>query len=433
MKLYQDYKRLFNLIFLVILLVIPLAFSSAQNVQDLQNKINQKDSDIAKLEEEIRIFQNELDNIGEQKNSLAKSIKELDLRKKKLTADISLTQKKIDKTNLKIQSLSSDINIKQNVITNHIDSIKLGIEQINEFEQGNIFQTLLSENDFTEMWNDIDNIITIREEVREDIVKLKEIKGELEDTRAETVSAKKELTTLKSKLSDQQKIVIQNTNEKNKLLKQTKNSEANYQKLLKDRIAQRDAFEKELRDYEAQLQFIIDPSKLPKSGVLSWPLEKIFITQLFGKTVDAKRLYASGTHNGVDFRASTGTPVTSMADGTVMGIGDTDLTCSGASFGKFVFIRYNNGLSSTFGHLSLIKAYEGQIVKRGEIVGYSGNTGHTTGPHLHVTLYASQAVKMTSKPSVSCGGRIYNLPVAPINAYLDPMYYLPPTNSSMFK
>ncbi|OGJ06403.1 hypothetical protein A2456_02345 [Candidatus Nomurabacteria bacterium RIFOXYC2_FULL_36_19] len=433
MKLYQDYKKLFKIIILVILFAVPFAFSYAQNVQDLQNKINQKDSDIAKLEEEIRVYQNELDNIGEQKNSLAKSIKELDLTKKKLTADITVTQKKIDKTNLKIQSLSSDINIKQNVITNHIDSIKLGIEQINEFEQGNILQTLLSENDFTEIWNDIDNIVTIREKIREDIVELKEIKGELEDTRAETVSAKKELTTLKSKLSDQQKIVIQNTNEKNKLLKQTKNSEANYQKLLANRIAQRDAFEKELQDYESQLQYILDPSKLPKGGVLSWPLVNVFVTQLFGKTVAAKRLYASGTHNGVDFRASVGTPVFSMADGTVLGVGDTDLTCYGASFGKFVFIKYNNGLSSTFGHLSLIKVYEGKQVKRGEMVGYSGNTGHTTGPHLHVSLYVADAAKMASKPSVSCDGRIYRLPVAPINAYLDAMYYLPPTNSSMFK
>ena len=57
---------------------------------------------------------------------------------------------------------------------------------------------------------------------------------------------------------------------------------------------------------------------------------------------------------------------------------------------------------------------------------YSGNTGHTTGPHLHVSLYASEAAKMDSKPSVACGGRIYRLPLAPINAYLDVMYYLPP-------
>ena len=114
-----------------------------------------------------------------------------------------------------------------------------------------------------------------------------------------------------------------------------------------------------------------------------------------------------------------------MADGVVLGTGNTDLTCRGASFGKFVFIKYDNGLSSTFGHLSLIKVNEGDKVARGQVVGYSGSTGHATGPHLHVSLYASEAVKMDSKPSAACGGRVYRLPVAPINAYLDAMYYLP--------
>ncbi len=426
MKLYLAYKKLFNVLFLIILGITPTLFSYADTIIDLQIQINQKNSDIGNLEEEIMAYQTQLDGLGKQKNSLNKSIQELDLTKKKLTLDISLTQKKIDKTNLTIASLSSDISDKQNIINNNTESIAIGLRQTNEFEQSNIVGTLLSEGDFTIMWNDLDNMVSVHESIRKDIVELKQLKGSLENTKNITVTAKNELTALKSKLADQQKIIVQNTNEKNKLLKQTKNNEANYQKLLKERIAQRDAFEKELRDYEAKLQFILDPSKLPSSGVLSWPLDKIYVTQLFGKTVDSKRLYASGTHNGVDFRASMGTPLMAMADGVVLGVGDTDTTCQGASFGKFVFIQYSNGLSSTFGHLSLIKANEGQKVKRGEVVGYTGNTGHTTGPHLHVSLYASQAVKMDSKASASCGGRIYRLPVAPINAYLDAMYYLPP-------
>lgn len=404
---------------------MPFVFSHAQSVTDIQNKIMEKDSDIQRLEEEIAAFQKELDGLSEQKNSLSKSLKELDLTKKKLNADISVTQNKIDKTNLKIKNLSSDINTKENSIRNNINSIKIEIKNIDELERESLIERILSDNDFGVVWNDVDNIITVRERIREQILKLGQIKGVLEDTKDTTINAKNELIKLRGQLGDQQKIVIQNTNEKNKLLKQTKNNETNYQKLLKDRITQRDAFEKELRDYEEQLKFILDPSKLPSGRVLSWPLEKVFITQLFGKTVAAKRLYASGTHNGVDFRASVGTPVMAMADGIVLGTGDTDLTCAGASFGKFVFIQYNNGLSSTFGHLSLIKALEGEKVKRGQIIGYSGNTGHTTGPHLHVSLYAAQAVKIASKASVSCDGRVYRLPVAPVNAYLDVMAYLP--------
>src|SRR3989338_5633837 len=244
MKLYHVYKKPFNLLILMILLVFPVVFSYAQNAQDLQTKINQKDADIAKLEEEIKIYQAELDNLEKQKSSLSGSIKQLDVTKKKLNADISVTQKKIDKTNLKIQNLSSDISNKQDVIINHIESIKLEIKKTNEFEQKNLIQTLLSETDFTAIWTDIDNIATVREKIREDIIKLKQIKGELEDTRKETINAKNELVVLKSKLSDQQKIVVHNTNEKSKLLKETKNSEANYQKLLKTQLVKKEAFEK---------------------------------------------------------------------------------------------------------------------------------------------------------------------------------------------
>jgi len=192
-------------------------------------------------------------------------------------------------------------------------------------------------------------------------------------------------------------------------------------------LAKKEAFEKELRDYESQLKFILDPSKLPNAGVLSWPLDNIFVTQQFGAKTGPHRTYASG-HSGTDFRARTPLPVKSMGDGIIKGIGDTDVICPGVSFGKWIFIEYNNGLSSTFGHLSLIKVFEGQRVTRGEVVGYSGGTGRVTGPHLHVSLYVSNAVSVDTVPSKSCPGRILKQPIAAINAYLDPMYYLPPYN-----
>ena len=426
MKRSHAYKKLFKIIFLVILSLALPFFSYAQTAIDIQNKINQNNSNIQSLEQEIATYQSQLDSLGQQKASLNSSLKELDLSKKQLNANISLTQNKIDETNFTISNLSSSINDKESSITNDVNSIVDEIRIVDEFEDNSIAEDILAGKDFTSAWNDVDNINTVREKIRQNIVDLKQVKSDLEDTKQQTVNAKNQLVVLQSQLRDQQRIVTQNINDKNLLLKQTKNSEANYQKLLKDRLAKRDAFEKDLENYESQLQFILDPSKLPQSRVLSWPLEKIFVTQLFGKTVDSKRLYVSGTHDGVDFRASVGTPVMAMADGMVLGIGNTDLTCPGASFGKFVFIKYTNGLSSTYGHLSLIKSKAGDIVKRGDIVGYSGSTGYVTGPHLHVSLYASQAVKMDSRPSAACGGRIYTMPIAPINAYLNVLDYLPP-------
>lgn len=427
MKLYREYKKQFNFILVVLFFLFSTFpfYSYAQTAEDLQTKINQKDADIAILEKEIASYQSELDTIGKQKNSLSSAIMQLDITRKKLVADINVTQKKIDKTNLKIQNLSSDINTKQHTINNNTEAISQLIKQTNELENGNLLESILSNESIGAVWNDIDHMIDVHESIRADIVKLKKVKGELEDKKQVNINQKNELTTLKSSLKDQQNIVIQNTNEKNRLLKETKNNEANYQKLLKTQMAKKEAFEKELRNYEAQLKFILDPSKLPNGGVLSWPLERIYVTQEFGAKTGPHRTYASG-HSGTDFRARTPQPVMSMADGIVKGVGDTDLSCPGVSFGRFVFIEYNNGLSSTFGHLSLIKVYEGQRVSRGEVVGYTGGTGRVTGPHLHVSLYASSAVSVQTIPSKSCPGRILKQPVAPIAGYLDPMYYLPP-------
>lgn len=436
MKHYQDYKKQFKLlilIFLGIFIIFPIAFSYAQTVGELNDKINQKNVDIDKLEQEIKQYQIQIDDLGKQKNSLNVSLRQLELTRKKLATDISISTAKIDKTTLKIKELSLEIGNKEDVIANNIDALSLDIRNINELEQNDVVATMLSENNFTLIWNDIDNMATIGGKIIEKTNELRQVKSSLEDTRVETTAAKNELVALKSKLADQKKIVDQNTIEKNKLLAQTKNSEVSYQKLLKDRLAKKDAFEKELNDYESQLKYILDPSSLPNGGVLSWPLDYIFITQQFGKTEAGKRLYANGTHNGVDFRAAIGTPIKAMANGEIIGIGDTDITCSGASFGKFVFIKYNNGLSSTYGHLSLIKVYKGQKISKGEVVGYSGNTGYSTGPHLHVSVYASDAVKMESRPSQACAGRIYTMPISPINAYLDPLYYLPSTTLEMFK
>jgi len=208
---------------------------------------------------------------------------------------------------------------------------------------------------------------------------------------------------------------------------ETKNQEKTYQQILAQRKAEKDALDKELFDYESTLKYTLNPSLVPKTlgKLFSWPLDTVIITQLFGKTADSARLYVAGTHNGVDFGAKIGTPVKAIGDGVVAGVGDTDLTCKGASFGRWILIKFSNGLAATYGHLSVISVTEGQKVAVGDIVGYSGNTGYTTGPHLHISVYDANAVNPESRPSAACEGKIYRMPIAPVAAYLDPMVYFP--------
>ncbi len=87
-------------------------------------------------------------------------------------------------------------------------------------------------------------------------------------------------------------------------------------------------------------------------------------------------------HHGIDYAAPYGTPVSSVADGIVIYAGWK------GGYGKFVQIRHANGYVSGYGHLSRIKRgiHRGKRVKQGEVIGYVGSTGLSTGPHLHFEI-----------------------------------------------
>jgi len=86
-------------------------------------------------------------------------------------------------------------------------------------------------------------------------------------------------------------------------------------------------------------------------------------------------------HAGVDFRARTGQPIYAVTDGTVSFAGRN------GGFGNFVKLNHGGGLQSGYAHMSRFAVSRGQRVKRGQVIGYAGSTGLSTGPHLHYELY----------------------------------------------
>ncbi len=86
-------------------------------------------------------------------------------------------------------------------------------------------------------------------------------------------------------------------------------------------------------------------------------------------------------HSGLDFKASYGTPIYAVTDGVIAYAGRK------GGYGNFVQINHGGGLASGYGHMSRFAASSGQRVRRGQIIGYVGSTGLSTGPHLHYELY----------------------------------------------
>lgn len=104
-----------------------------------------------------------------------------------------------------------------------------------------------------------------------------------------------------------------------------------------------------------------------------------------------------GFHYGVDFRASRGTPVVAAASGVVIkavnGCKEGYKRCGGR-YGNYVVIAHANGTQTTYGHLNKASVSVGQTVAQGENIGLSGNTGGSTGPHLHFEIENANGSKM---------------------------------------
>lgn len=401
-------------------------FVDAQTATELQSKISNASDQLQKLKQEIPVIEKNLNNLGTQKKTLNTSIVELDLTRKKLQTEIKITQINVDTTNQKISQLSTQISQRQKEIDDRMAAIKEAVRVMYERDAHALPEIALSDQSFSQLWDDLESISQFNVKVSDNIEQIKLLKSDLENKTEQKKVEKKTYLNLKSALSDQKVITEQNKAEKARLLAQTKSQESAFAKLLKQKLALADSLEQEIRNYEQSLKFILDPTSIPSRGkkVFSSPLDDMFITQQFGRTSSSGRLYASGTHNGTDFRATVGTPVRAMLSGTVMATGDTDKVCPGASYGRWVLIKHNNGFATLYAHFSLIKVSQGDSVSTGDVIGYSGKTGYATGPHLHVTLFAAAAVKVESRPSKACGGRVYTMPLAAINAYLDPMDYL---------
>lgn len=124
-----------------------------------------------------------------------------------------------------------------------------------------------------------------------------------------------------------------------------------------------------------------DKDFILKSIPNSSPLKEIFVTSNFGNRIHPI-LNVYKFHTGIDLRAEIGTNVYSTADGVVLKIQNFD----NGGYGKYIIISHNFGFQTLFAHLDNTFVEEGDFIRKGTIIGSSGNTGRSNGPHLHYEI-----------------------------------------------
>ena len=411
------------------LLVAPF-FAASQSAEELRNQISTHTTKIETLNKEIAEYERQLTEIGGKKQTLQSTLNSLDISRKQLTARMNVTKNSIESLQLELQALDGSIDDKEQSISTHTAGLAQAINQMNEVDNVTLAEQLFGEGGLSSLWNELETNYAFQDAVTNHIQSLETARENLIVDREQTEKKKAELEKQRKKLVSEQTSLDINRREQQSLLSQTKSQESNYQKLLKDKQAAKIAFEQSLNELESKLEYTMDPTRLPTAGkgILRWPLDSVKVTQDFGDTAFARSgAYAGKGHNGIDLRAPIGTPIRAALSGRIEGTGNSDQVRGCYSYGKWVLIKHSNGLTTLYAHLSQVGVTEGQEVYTGDVIGYSGNTGYATGPHLHFSVYASNGVRVM-KLGQSTGKKTpcanATIPVAPYGAYLNPMNYL---------
>lgn len=114
-------------------------------------------------------------------------------------------------------------------------------------------------------------------------------------------------------------------------------------------------------------------------GTYGWPVAGGEISSFYGLRADP---FGKGSdyHPGIDIAVDYGTPIKASATGTVQ---EADWN---GGYGRFVSIDHGNGMLTCYGHMSAIAVQPGQKVRRGDVIGYVGSSGYSTGPHVHFEI-----------------------------------------------
>ncbi|MGB3073314.1 MAG: peptidoglycan DD-metalloendopeptidase family protein [Candidatus Moraniibacteriota bacterium] len=255
--------------------------------------------------------------------------------------------------------------------------------------------------------------------VSEVLSSLKSLREGLKSEHAALLDKEKAADTLRLQLEEQDARLDSTKESKAKLLAKTQSEAQKYDALVDDLEKQREEIENEIESIESGKIDALDTKDIPafSKGLLSYPLKNAIQTQGYGKTSFAKKsnFYKSGFHNGIDFGTATGTSVLAAADGKVIAIGNNGRY----AYGRYIALDHGNGLVTMYGHLSSVTRKLGDKVKRGDTIAKSGNTGNSTGPHVHFTVFSAKSFDIVPSKIVS------SLKDIPVGATVNPKVYLP--------
>lgn len=415
-------KRILCAMLCVCMISIPMAIPTAVSAEDSISDLEQQ---LQQLEQENQKYQKILDDT---KSDIA----EKEEYKSALVSKVQVLDEKIAVTREKISSLNDDIKEKQDAYDKGLSEVEDQFDALANrlrilYMSGNAtdLEIIFGAKDFSDL---IDKMELVKSLANSDKELISEIQTKLDElsTKKESLEAdKKDLETQQASLKSDQDEFNKLISDNDEILKNLYASNSEAQHSLESAALQSDEIEAKISEYYAAQKAAAEQAAkasqsssssgsssssssssssgssssgssssgsssviVPSGSGFAWPTPGF--VSLSSEWFEDREVY---NHGGIDIAGAgiMGTPVVAAADGTVVA---TNSSCThnwgksyscgcGGGYGNYVMISHAGGKMTVYGHLTSLTVSSGQSVSRGQVIGYVGSTGNSTGPHLH--------------------------------------------------
>lgn len=346
------------------------------------------------LKDENAEIQAQIDAVRQQYTAASDQIQDLVNQKNAVDQEIALLHSQILNMNQQVIAYGQLIADAQDDLDDASDRLDALNEKhkarIRAMEEGgtiSYWEVLFQANSFTDF---LDRMSMIQEIAASDQRRLEEIRQVAEDISATQSRMQQELQELadtQRQLTESESLLEEKRTESDELLRSLAAQKEQFELLLDESEAKQDALMKEIAQKEKELAGAKYEEKLaklalqgqnpPSSATWITPVSGYTISSAFGMRIHPVYKYQL-MHNGIDMACPQGTPIYATRAGTV-----TTASYQAGGAGYYVSINHGDGFSSIYMHMTNYVVSSGQSVSAGQLIGYVGSTGVSTGPHLH--------------------------------------------------
>ncbi|MDD5863827.1 MAG: peptidoglycan DD-metalloendopeptidase family protein [Firmicutes bacterium] len=376
------------------LLLAAAVTVSALPVSAEAAKSGEIQKEIDALEEKNKEIQAQIDAVQSQYDANYNDMADIVAQKQAIDEEISLLSTKLETTNAQISAYSQLIADTQDELDSAEEELRALSEQhrdrVRAMEEGggvSYWEVIFEANSFTDLLDRLNMMQEISEADQRRLQEMRIAADIVTATQMSLESEKTDLETTREELAQTEAQLEEKRTESDGILRELEKKSEEYELLLEqseilqdDLMQQIAAKEKELKQakYDEYLAKLALQGQNPPSNA-TWvtPVSGYTLTSPFGMRTHPILGYQR-MHNGIDMACAQGTPIYATRAGTV-----TTASYQAGGAGYYVSINHLDGFSSVYMHMTNYVVSAGQSVSQGQLIGYVGSTGLSTGPHLH--------------------------------------------------